>query len=75
MVGLPLSFPKTRLRIKGQGLTWQLINIASHISALAHIRRMPTFANMPVEVNSYSLVPKITPNTGNIPIAYPIGVY
>jgi hypothetical protein len=52
-----------------------LINIASHISALAHVRRMPTFANMSVEVNSYSLVPRVTPNTGNIPIAYPIGVY
>ena len=52
-----------------------LISIASHISALAHVRRMPTFANMSVEVNSYSLVAKVIPNTGNIPIAFPIGVY
>jgi Asp-tRNA(Asn)/Glu-tRNA(Gln) amidotransferase A subunit family amidase len=60
------------------GLPWSesiLVNIASHISALAHVRRMPTFANMSVEMDSYSLVPKVTPNTGNIPIAYPIGVY
>jgi hypothetical protein len=60
------------------GLPWSesmLVNIASHISPLAHVRRMPTFANMSVEVNSYSLVPKVTSNTGNISIAYPIGVY
>jgi hypothetical protein len=60
------------------GLPWSesmLINIASHISALAHVRRMPTFANMSVEVDSYSLMPKVTPDTGDILIAYPIGVY
>jgi len=60
------------------GLPWsesKLINIASHISTLMHVRRMPTFANMSVEVNSYSSVPKVTPNSGNIPSAYPIGVY
>ena len=60
------------------GLPWsesKLINIASHISALTHVRRMPSFANMSVEVNSYSSVPTITPNSGNIPSAYPVGVY
>lgn len=60
------------------GLPWSesmLINIASHISTLTHIRRMPTFANMTVEVKSYSAVPSITPNSGNVPSAYPIGVY
>jgi Asp-tRNA(Asn)/Glu-tRNA(Gln) amidotransferase A subunit family amidase len=60
------------------GLPWsesKLINIASHISALTHVRRMPSFANISVEVNSYSSVPTITPDSGNIPSAYPIGVY
>ncbi|KAE9377106.1 amidase signature enzyme [Stipitochalara longipes BDJ] len=60
------------------GLPWsesKLINIASHISALTHVRRMPSFANMSVEVNSYSSVPTVTPDSGNIPSAYPIGVY
>jgi Asp-tRNA(Asn)/Glu-tRNA(Gln) amidotransferase A subunit family amidase len=51
-----------------------LINIASHISSLTHVRRMPAFANMSVEVRSYSSVPTVTPNTGNIPSVYPIGV-
>jgi hypothetical protein len=52
-----------------------LINIASHISSLTHVRRMPPFANMSVEVTSYSSVPTVIPNTANIPSAYPTGVY
>jgi Asp-tRNA(Asn)/Glu-tRNA(Gln) amidotransferase A subunit family amidase len=52
-----------------------LINIASHISSLTHIRRIPKFANTSVEVTSYSAVPTVIPNTANIPSAYPVGVY
>ena len=59
------------------GLPWsesKLLNIASHITALKHVRRTPSFANQLVEVMAYSTVPSITPNTANIPGAYPIGV-
>lgn len=59
------------------GMPWsegKLLNIAAHIEALAHIRRMPSFANMSVEVGAYTAVPIVTPNSGNIPKAYPIGV-
>ena len=59
------------------GLPWtegKLLNIASHISDLTHVRRMPTFANQSVEVVSYASVPTITPDTSNIPSSYPIGI-
>jgi Asp-tRNA(Asn)/Glu-tRNA(Gln) amidotransferase A subunit family amidase len=59
------------------GLPWsesKLLNIASHITDLKHVRRMPSFANQLVEVMAYSTVPSITPNTANISGAYPIGV-
>jgi Asp-tRNA(Asn)/Glu-tRNA(Gln) amidotransferase A subunit family amidase len=60
------------------GLPWSestLINIASQILTLTNVTRMPTFANKSVEVNSYFSVPSVTPNVGNIPSAYPTGVY
>ncbi|RYP78663.1 hypothetical protein DL771_000330 [Monosporascus sp. 5C6A] len=52
----------------------KLLNIASHITHLHSIRKMPTFANHSVEVKEYSEVPMIRPNRSNIPAAYPIGV-
>ena len=58
------------------GLPWsesKLLNIASHISDLKHVRRMPSFANRSVEVIEYDTVPCITPNTVDISSAYPIG--
>lgn len=59
------------------GLPWsedKLLNIAQHVSEIAPIRRMPTFANATVEVTAaYEEVPTITPNRGNIPAAYPVG--
>jgi Asp-tRNA(Asn)/Glu-tRNA(Gln) amidotransferase A subunit family amidase len=60
------------------GLSWseaKLLGAAARIDDLLHARRMPTFANMSVEVTSaYTAVPSITPNRGNIPSQYPIGV-
>ncbi len=59
------------------GLPWtegKLLNIAAHISDIAHVRRMPSFANGTVETKTYSSVPKIIPNTSAIPSVYPIGV-
>jgi Asp-tRNA(Asn)/Glu-tRNA(Gln) amidotransferase A subunit family amidase len=59
------------------GLPWtesKLLNIAAHISDLTHVRRMPAFANGSVEMAAYTAVPIITPNTSNIPSAYPIGM-
>ena len=58
------------------GLPWsesKLLNIASHISQIKHVRRMPSFANHSVEVPTYNSVPSIVPNAANIPSAYPIG--
>jgi Asp-tRNA(Asn)/Glu-tRNA(Gln) amidotransferase A subunit family amidase len=62
ILGLPWSEPK-------------LLGAAARIDDLLHARRMPPFTNMSVEVTSaYSAVPRIIPNRGNIPNAYPIGV-
>ncbi|KAH6855188.1 amidase signature domain-containing protein [Chaetomium sp. MPI-CAGE-AT-0009] len=52
-----------------------LLNIASHIRELVPVRRMPPFANGTVEPREYESVPSITPNVGNIPAAYPLGVF
>lgn len=52
-----------------------LLNIASHISELVPVRKMPPFANQTVEPRAYESVPSITPNAGNIHTAYPLGVF
>lgn len=68
----PLGVP-IGMEILGQPWTeGKLLNIASHISSLTHVRKMPSFANRSVEVSSYSVVPIITPKS-NIPSAYPAG--
>jgi len=70
----PLGVP---IGMEVLGLSWsegKLLNIASHISDLKHVRRTPTFANGSVEDMAYGSVPTITPNTANIPAAYRVGV-
>lgn len=52
----------------------KLLNIASHITHLRPVRKMPIFANRSVETKKYSAVPVISPDNGNIAAAYPIGV-
>jgi Asp-tRNA(Asn)/Glu-tRNA(Gln) amidotransferase A subunit family amidase len=52
-----------------------LLNIASHISELVPVRRMPPFANRTVEPRAYESVPSITPNTRDIHTAYPLGAF
>jgi Asp-tRNA(Asn)/Glu-tRNA(Gln) amidotransferase A subunit family amidase len=59
------------------GAPWsegKLLNIASLVEGLSHVRRMPEFANGSVEVGVYSSVPLVRPDAGNIPAAYPVGV-
>lgn len=59
------------------GAPWsegKLLNIASLVEGLNHVRRMPEFANGSVEVGVYSSVPLMRPDAGNIPAAYPVGV-
>ncbi|SPQ19661.1 ab2b15d1-5b9e-44c9-b162-a9b0fb61c133 [Thermothielavioides terrestris] len=52
-----------------------LLNIATHISELVPVRRLPPFANKPFEPRAYDRVPSVVPNTANIPAEYPLGVY
>jgi hypothetical protein len=59
------------------GLLWnkrKLLNIASLVERLIHVRRMPAFANGSAEAGVYSSVPFVQPNAGNIPVAYPVCV-
>ncbi|KAL2133329.1 hypothetical protein VTI74DRAFT_2524 [Chaetomium olivicolor] len=51
-----------------------LLNIASHISELLPVRKMPPFANATIERRVYTTVPSITPNVHSIPTVYPLGV-
>ena len=60
------------------GMPWseqKLLSIGYAIEQLDHIRRMPAFANQSIETNGYAAVPSITPDSGNIPSAYPVGIH
>lgn len=70
-IGVPIG-------IEILGAPWsetKLLGVAARVDDLLHARRMPTFANMSVEVTSaYTAVPSITLNRANIPSHYPVGV-
>jgi Asp-tRNA(Asn)/Glu-tRNA(Gln) amidotransferase A subunit family amidase len=51
----------------------KLLGIASQLSGLRHVRKMPVFANQSVETRTYNEVPAIKP-LANIPSEYPVGV-
>lgn len=63
------------------GLPWSegtLLRVARAVDDRLHARRMPVTAglNETVEVTqTFSQVPRIAPLTGNVPAAYPLGVY
>ncbi|KAK4236335.1 hypothetical protein C8A03DRAFT_35779 [Achaetomium macrosporum] len=70
----PLGVP-VGMEILGRPWTEDLLlSIASQISELAPVRRIPPFANASAEPRVYESVPIITPNSGNVPVAYPLGV-
>ncbi|KAK7752229.1 hypothetical protein SLS62_005763 [Diatrype stigma] len=52
----------------------KLLNIASEITHLRPVRKMPISTNRSVETKNYSALPVISPDNGNIAAAYPIGV-
>jgi Asp-tRNA(Asn)/Glu-tRNA(Gln) amidotransferase A subunit family amidase len=53
-----------------------LLSIASRIAELGvRRRRMPAFADRFVEPKCYDAVPVITPNSGNLPGEYPLGIF
>ncbi|KAI7499873.1 amidase signature enzyme [Hortaea werneckii] len=51
----------------------KLLQIAFEIQGLGRVRKTPSWAKEMVDVREYSEVPEVTPNTGNIPDAYPLG--
>ncbi|KAK0615771.1 amidase signature domain-containing protein [Bombardia bombarda] len=70
----PLGVP-VGMEILGRPWTEDLLmDIATYISELVPVRRMPVFANMTAEQKHYSDVPVIRPNSENIHPSYPLGV-
>ncbi|GAB7350393.1 hypothetical protein MBLNU459_g1014t1 [Dothideomycetes sp. NU459] len=69
-IGVPVG-----MEILGQPWTEaKLLQMAYQIDQLTKVRRTPVWAKQVVPIQSYSTVPIITPNTSNIPSAYPLGV-
>ena len=59
------------------GMKWtdsKLLNIAKQISEIERVRRMPESTREDVESRTLQEVPKIIPDTTDIPKAYPVGV-
>lgn len=84
VVTVPIGFsPKTAategipIGMEILGSPWSesnLLNIASHISQLMPVRKSPALVDEVIDVPTYTEVPFITPNTADIPDAYPTGV-
>lgn len=51
----------------------KLLQIAYQWQSLGRVRKTPSWAKEVVPVKSYSAVPSIVPDRGNIPPAYPVG--
>jgi hypothetical protein len=51
----------------------QLLQIGYQIEQLTHIRKAPKWATESLEVGEYTEVPKVVPDVGKIPSAYPLG--
>ena len=59
------------------GMPWsegKLLNIAKMVAEVKRVRKMPVSTEMVVESQVLSQVPKIVPDTKDIPSVYPIGV-
>ena len=52
----------------------KLFQIAYQMQQLGRARKMPSWAKQQVHAKQYDAVPKVTPNVGNIPEEYPLGV-
>ena len=58
------------------GMPWtegKLLSIAKHVSEVKRVRRMPEATNEVVETTGLQEVPRIMPDTKDIPKAYPVG--
>ena len=51
-----------------------LLRVAYQIERVMKVRRIPRLAEQVVEVRDYDEVPVVTPQRGNIPREYPVGV-
>lgn len=59
------------------GMPWsegKLLNIAKMVAELKRVRKMPVSTEMAVESQMLAQVPKIVPDTKDIPSVYPVGV-
>ncbi|KAL1592863.1 hypothetical protein SLS60_011280 [Paraconiothyrium brasiliense] len=68
-VGVPIG-----MEILGRPFEEQkLLGIGYAMEKLGKVRRAPAWAKEEAEVPEYSAVPVVTPNSGNVPSAYPLG--
>ena len=59
------------------GMPWsegKLLNIAKMVAEVKRVRKMPVNTEMVVESQTLAQVPKIVPDTKDIPSVYPVGV-
>ncbi|KAK3672410.1 hypothetical protein LTR78_007717 [Recurvomyces mirabilis] len=59
------------------GLPWSeetLLQTAYQVEQMGRVRKTPTWATQVLETRMYQEVPVVKPNTGNIPLQYPIGI-
>ena len=59
------------------GMPWsegKLLNIAKMVVGVKRVRKMPVSTDMVVESQILAQVPKVVPNTKNIPNVYPVGI-
>lgn len=84
VVTVPIGFsPVTKTAPEGipigmeiLGRPWSegpLLKIGYQVEGLLRMRRSPRWALQEAEVRVYDAVPSITPDSGNIPAAYPLG--
>ena len=70
----PLGVP-IGMEILGRPYTEaSLLQIAYELQSLSRVRKPPSWAKEVVDMKAYAAVPSVTPNRGNIPPAYPVGV-
>ena len=59
------------------GMPWsegKLLNIAKMVAEVKRVRKMPVSTEMVVESQTLAQVPKVVPDTKDIPSVYPVGV-
>ena len=52
----------------------KLLQVAYQIQQMGRVRKTPSWARQQVKAKAYDAVPSVSPNVGNIPAEYPVGI-